>query len=88
MYSQTLSVCKFQWSLNVRLEKQKAYFFRWDSLTMYDGGSSTSPMVGKYCGDLIPLSYVSSSNDVFIDFQSDGSETGAGFKIEYNPTGI
>ena len=87
MYNQTLSVCKFQWLLNVKLEKQKTYFFRWDSLTIYDGGSSTSPMVGKYCGDLIPLSYVSSSSEISIVFQSDGSETRAGFRIEYNPTG-
>jgi hypothetical protein len=44
-------------------------------------------MMGKYCGDSIPPSQVSSSNDILIDFHSDGSATRAGFKIEYNPTG-
>ena len=52
---------------------------------MYDGDSSTSPMMGKFCGDLIPSSHVSSSNEILIHFQSDGSATGAGFKMKYNP---
>ena len=44
-------------------------------------------MMGKYCGDSIPPSHVSSSNEILIHFQSDGHTTGAGFKIEYKPTG-
>ena len=56
-------------------------------MTIYDGGSSTSSMMGKYCGDSIPPSQVSSSNEVLIQFQSDGSVTEAGFQMEYNPTG-
>ena len=56
-------------------------------MTIYDGGSSSSPMIGKYCGTLIPHSHVSSSNDILIDFHSDGVETRPGFKIEYNPKG-
>ena len=44
-------------------------------------------MMGKYCGDSIPPSHVSSSNEVLIQFQSDGSDTEAGFKMEYNPLG-
>ena len=44
-------------------------------------------MMGKYCGDSIPPSHVSSSNEVLIQFQSDGSVTEAGFKMEYNPLG-
>ena len=43
-------------------------------------------MMGKYCGNSIP-SHVSSSNEVLIQFQSDYGVTGAGFKMEYNPTG-
>ena len=56
-------------------------------MTIYDGGSSTSSMMGKYCGDSIPPSHVSSSNEVLIQFKSDGSETRAGFIMEYHPTG-
>ena len=43
--------------------------------------------MGKYCGNSIPQSQVSSSNEVLIQFQSDGSKTYPGFKMEYNPTG-
>ena len=43
--------------------------------------------MGKYCGDSIPPSHVSSSNEILIQFQSDGSITYNGFKMEYNPTG-
>ena len=62
-------------------------------MTIYDGGSSTSSGVGKYCGDSIPPSHVSSSNEVFIRFLSDGQTYGGGggtngvFQIEYIPTG-
>ena len=57
-------------------------------MTIYDGGSNTLSMLGKYCGDSIPPSHVSSSNEILIQFQSDGSVTKAGFKMEYNPTGM
>ena len=63
------------------------FLFSWDSLTIYDGDSSTSSMMGKYCGDSIPPSHVSSSNEILIHFRSDGIVTRPGFKIEYNPTG-
>ena len=56
-------------------------------MTIYDGGSSTSLMMGMYCGDSILPSHVSSRNEVLIQFQSDGYPyvTEAGFKMEYNP---
>ena len=44
-------------------------------------------MIGKYCGDSIPPSHISSSNEVLIHFQSDGSSTRAGFQMEYQPIG-
>ena len=44
-------------------------------------------MMGKYCGDSIPPSHLSSSNEVLIHFHSDQYTEGAGFKMEYNPTG-
>jgi len=64
-------------------------FYSWDSLTIYDGASNTSPMMGKYCGDSIPPSHTSSNNEVLIHFYSDGMnmEAEAGFKMEYNSRG-
>jgi hypothetical protein len=69
-------------------EKNKQpIIFSYDSLTIYNGGSSTSSMMGKYCGDSIPPSHVSSSNEVLIHFQSNWFATRAGFKMEYHPIG-
>ena len=53
-------------------------------MTLYNGGSTTSPMLGKYCGYSIPPSHVSSNNEILIHFQSDSSVTYTGFQIEYN----
>ena len=78
---------KFQYLLFVKGEQQTTCFFSYDFLVMYDGGLSTSPMMGKYCGYSIPPSHISSSNEVLIQFQSDGSATRAGFKMEYHPIG-
>ena len=69
------------------MRKTNNFFFSFDSLTIYDGGSSTSSRIGKYCGDSISPSHVSSSNEVLIQFQSDHYTVGAGFQMEYNPTG-
>ena len=44
-------------------------------------------MMGKYCGYSIPPSHVSSSIDVLIQFHSDQDIVGAGFEMEYIPTG-
>ena len=65
----------------------KNYDFSDDSLTIYDGGSNASLMLGNpYCGDSLPPSQISSSNHLFIHFYSDGSDTRTGFKLEYNET--
>ena len=65
----------------------KFYIFSWDSLTIYDGGSNTSPMFGNpYCGDSLPPSQASSSNQLFFHFQSNHYLTGTGFLLEYNAT--
>ena len=68
--------------------KQPHHFFSYDSLTIYDGGLSTSPMMGKYCGDSIPPTHISSSIEILINFQSDSSGPSyTGFQLEYNPIG-
>ena len=61
--------------------------FRHDSLTIFDGGTNTSPKLGNpYCGDSLPSSQISSRNHLFIYFHSDRLNTGTGFKLEYNAT--
>ena len=72
----------------MRKTNNSVFFFSWDFLTIYDGGSSTSPMMGKYCGDSIPPSHVSSSNEIMVYFRTASWFTDLnGFKMEYNPTG-
>ena len=60
--------------------------FRYDYLRIYDGSSNQSPMLGRYCGSSIPPSLISSSNEMFIHFKSDGSVNDKGFRIEYSPS--
>ena len=77
-----------EWLMMVRVPYCTSFYFSYDSLSIYDGGSNTSPMlVNPYCGDSMPLSGSSSSNHLFFHFQSDSDITGAGFKLEYNATG-
>ena len=59
--------------------------FSYDSLTIYDGDSSASPMLGEYCGTTIPPNHISSSNKMTIQFQSDSGVTNNGFMLQYNP---
>ena len=58
-------------------------------MTIYDGGSSTSPMMGMYCVDSIPPSHISSSKEIMVHFKTASWITTDrnGFKMEYNPTG-
>ena len=46
-------------------------------------GEATGPLVGQYCGQERPPSYVSSSNMLYFNFRSDYSVSHAGFRIRY-----
>ena len=59
--------------------------FSWDYLTIYDGSSNASPMIGKFCGAELPPRQISSSNEVFIHFHTNFYRTRKGFKLEYHP---
>ncbi|CAG9792216.1 unnamed protein product [Diatraea saccharalis] len=56
---------------------------RYDYLKVYDGPSTNSKLVGRFCGSSYPKSFVSSSNSLFIIFKSDHSATSEGFKISF-----
>ena len=59
------------------------------TLTMYDGGSMTSPMIGEYC-DSIPPNIITMSSKILVNFQQPYSSHSwiwtIGFKMMYNPT--
>ncbi|NXY42567.1 CUBN protein, partial [Ceuthmochares aereus] len=52
---------------------------KWDSVTILNGGSPGSPVIGKYCGNTSPGTIQSGSNKIVIIFNSDHSIQGGGF---------
>ncbi|XP_026326618.1 cubilin homolog [Hyposmocoma kahamanoa] len=54
-----------------------------DYVKIYDGPSSESRLVGKFCGNTFPKTFTSSTNKLFIVFKSDHSLSAEGFKITY-----
>jgi len=63
-------------------------FCLFDYLEIRDGASNTSPLMGRYCGDLldIPSSFVSSGNALHLTFHTDFSVGKEGFRAEWSPT--
>ena len=60
--------------------------FSYEALTIYDGGSNTSPIIGKYCGNSVPTSQTSSSNEIYVQFKTNYYDNDdGGFKLEYHP---
>uniref|UniRef100_A0A673MZM1 CUB and sushi domain-containing protein 3-like n=1 Tax=Sinocyclocheilus rhinocerous TaxID=307959 RepID=A0A673MZM1_9TELE len=55
----------------------------WDSLDFYDGVDSNAPRLGSYSGTTIPPLLNTTSNTLFLTFQTDMSVFGAGFHLEY-----
>ena len=55
-----------------------------DKLSIYDGEDNTAPLIAEITGNEIPEDMVSSSNKVFIEFISNGTNTAPGFYLNYN----
>ena len=53
-----------------------------------NGGYVTSPWIGKFCGNRIDPTIPSHSNQIFIQFRSDGSYSAPGFEIFWDGTTI
>ncbi|KAL7836003.1 hypothetical protein SRHO_G00283500 [Serrasalmus rhombeus] len=60
----------------------------WDSLDFYDGVDSNAPRLGSYSGITIPPLLNSTSNNLYLTFQTDMSVSGAGFHLEYTAIGL
>ena len=56
-----------------------------DSLTIYDGGSNTSPLLGEFCGDDVPPAQISSGNQIYLHFETNDWDSSSGFRLEYAP---
>uniref|UniRef100_A0A803T317 CUB domain-containing protein n=1 Tax=Anolis carolinensis TaxID=28377 RepID=A0A803T317_ANOCA len=55
----------------------------WDSVTILNGGSPSSPVIGQYCGTASPGTIQSGSNQLLINFHSDHSIQGGGFQATW-----
>ena len=85
-----LSNMDCQWNLvsasNVKLELT-FYIFNTqldsDFLYVYNGGSSSSSLIGNFSGTSLPAPITSSSNKLFLRFTSDSSGRARGFTARY-----
>ena len=54
-----------------------------DFLTVYDGDSPSSPMIGRFSGSSLPAPITSSSNKLHVRFTSDDKGQAFGFRARY-----
>ncbi|KAJ8013388.1 hypothetical protein DPEC_G00052750 [Dallia pectoralis] len=60
----------------------------WDSLDFFDGVDGNATRLGSYSGTTIPQLLNSTSNNLYLTFQSDISVSAAGFHLEYTAIGL
>ncbi|KAI0222014.1 Cubilin, partial [Lamellibrachia satsuma] len=58
----------------------------YDKVKIYDGNSTAAPLISSLCGGSLPEDIITSGNTVFVYFDSDGSITKTGFRIQYSAT--
>nr|XP_012218853.1 PREDICTED: cubilin-like [Linepithema humile] len=54
-----------------------------DSIKIFDGSTRDDLLLGTHCGNQLPPSYVSSSNQMLVVMQSDNLISAKGFKAQY-----
>jgi len=78
--------CRWNLSSNAKIELA---FLRFnteasnDLVKVYNGGSSSSPLIGTFSGSSLPSPIQSSSRNLYVKFTSDGSGTYKGFLAHY-----
>ncbi|XP_021357124.1 cubilin-like [Mizuhopecten yessoensis] len=56
---------------------------RYDYVDLRDGGDLSSPLIGRYCGNVVPEMVRTTSNTLLVNFISDFSVAGTGFTAGY-----
>lgn len=56
----------------------------YDLVTIYDGETSSSPVLGKYGGNQSSLTFTSSRNNMLVTFITDGKDTSNGFSARFS----
>lgn len=62
-----------------------------DYVSVYDGATESAPLIGKYCGNILPPLLKSTKNEILVTFISDKSVQKQGFEVRYSavvPTSI
>lgn len=57
-----------------------------DYLLVYDGGSSSSPLIGTYSGSSLPATVTTTTNNLYMRFITDASGGSYGFVARYQGT--
>ncbi|XP_064190205.1 cubilin [Anguilla rostrata] len=58
----------------------------YDYVAVYDGQDTLAPLLGKFCGRVIPPTLKSSSNHLFLVFKTDSSVAAVGWRATYSET--
>ncbi|XP_052212493.1 cubilin-like [Dreissena polymorpha] len=72
--------------MDAELELDFTYFeteYCHDYLEIFNGPSTSSPSIGKFCGSTTPSGFRSQSNSVYFVFKTDYSNTYRGFSLTY-----
>ncbi|NVO02904.1 MAG: C10 family peptidase [Bacteroidetes bacterium] len=57
-----------------------------DFVTVYDGATTSAPLLGTYSGSSLPAAISSTGNKMLVTFTSDSDSTGQGFLAEFKST--
>ncbi|XP_068704797.1 uncharacterized protein [Montipora foliosa] len=78
--------CFWKFSSNAKLHLTFFQFqtqIGYDFVTVYDGNSSSSPLLGRFSGNSVPSPITSSSNQLYVRFTSNGATEDSGFVARY-----
>uniref|UniRef100_A0A3B5AXX3 Cubilin n=1 Tax=Stegastes partitus TaxID=144197 RepID=A0A3B5AXX3_9TELE len=59
---------------------------RYDYVAVYDGQDTLAPLLGKFCGAVLPPDLRSTTNQLFIVFRTDHTQNGIGWRATYHQT--
>lgn len=80
----SLHVLPFHRFNTFHLEASSACNF--DYVAVYDGQNTLAPLLGRFCGAVIPPDLRSSTNHLFLVFVTDSSVDGVGWRATYSQT--
>lgn len=57
-----------------------------DYVAVYDGPNTGAPLLGKFCGEVLPRALKSSTNNLLLVFRTDGFGAAGGWKASFRET--